>query len=119
MPKNILIVGASRGLGLGLAKQFSSAGWQVIATVRDPQRAEALNGLPQLRIETLDMDDAASVDELAARLAGTPIDVLFVNAGIAGRRTNRPPKPARRKSASCSSPTPSLRCAWPNDCCHW
>lgn len=49
MPKNILIVGASRGLGLGLAKQFSSAGWQVIATVRDPQRAEALNGLPQLR----------------------------------------------------------------------
>ena len=56
----------------------------MIATVRDPQRAEALNGLPQLRIETLDMDDAASVDQLAARLAGTPIDVLFVNAGIAG-----------------------------------
>ncbi|HAJ85940.1 MAG TPA: short-chain dehydrogenase, partial [Pseudomonas sp.] len=75
MPKNILIVGASRGLGLGLAKQFSSAGWQVIATVRDPQRAEALNGLPQLRIETLDINDAASVDQLAARLAGTPIDV--------------------------------------------
>lgn len=94
MPKNILIVGASRGLGLGLAKQFSSAGWQVIATVRDPQRADALNGIPQLRIETLDMDDAASVDQLAARLADTPIDVLFVNAGIAGPQD----KPATQAS---------------------
>lgn len=84
MSKTILIVGASRGLGLGLAKQFSSIGWQVIATVRDPQRTDALSGIPQLRLETLDMDDAASVDLLATRLAGTPIDVLFVNAGIAG-----------------------------------
>ena len=84
MQKTALIIGASRGLGLGLAKQFCTAGWQVIATVRNPQHAEALRQIPQVRVETLDMDDAGSVDQLAARLAGTRLDVLFVNAGVAG-----------------------------------
>ena len=42
MTRTVLIIGASRGLGLGLARQFSSEGWEVIATVRDPARAEAL-----------------------------------------------------------------------------
>ncbi|WP_312360370.1 SDR family NAD(P)-dependent oxidoreductase, partial [Stutzerimonas balearica] len=41
MTRTVLIIGASRGLGLGLARQFSSEGWEVIATVRDPARAEA------------------------------------------------------------------------------
>lgn len=84
MQKTVLIVGASRGLGLGLAKQFSSEGWQVIATVRNSQQADALNQIPQVRVETLDMTDAASVDTLAKRLEGTQLDVLFVNAGVAG-----------------------------------
>ena len=84
MKKNVLIVGASRGLGLGLAKQFSSEGWQVIATVRNPQQADALAEIPHLRVETLDMADAASVEALAERLGGTKLDVLFVNAGVAG-----------------------------------
>ncbi len=84
MQKTVLIVGASRGLGLGLAKQFSSEGWQVIATVRNPQQADALSQMPQVRVETLDMTDAASVDALAKRLEGTQLDVLFVNAGVAG-----------------------------------
>ena len=84
MQKTVLIIGASRGLGLGLAKQFSSEGWQVIATVRNPHQAEALNQIPQLRLETLDMADATSVEELVKRLAGTRLDVLFINAGVAG-----------------------------------
>lgn len=84
MQKTVLIVGASRGLGLGLAKQFSSEGWQVIATVRNSQQADSLNQIPQVRVEILDMTDAASVDTLAKRLEGTQLDVLFVNAGVAG-----------------------------------
>ncbi len=84
MQKTALIIGASRGLGLGLAKQFSSEGWQVIATVRNPQQAEALSQTPQLHVEALDMADASSVEELAKRLSGTKLDVLFVNAGVAG-----------------------------------
>ncbi len=84
MQKTALIIGASRGLGLGLAKQFSSEGWQVIATVRNPQQAEALSQTPQSHVEALDMADASSVEELAKRLSGTKLDVLFVNAGVAG-----------------------------------
>lgn len=33
-PRSILIIGASRGLGLGLAKAFVARGWTVTATVR-------------------------------------------------------------------------------------
>ncbi len=84
MQKTVLVIGASRGLGLGLAKQFSNEGWQVIATVRNSQQADALNQIPRVRVETLDMNDAASVDALAKRLEGTQLDVLFVNAGVAG-----------------------------------
>lgn len=84
MTRTVLIIGASRGLGLGLARQFSSEGWEVIATVRGPARAEALRALGGVRIEALDMDDAASLERLAERLAGTRLDVLYVNAGIAG-----------------------------------
>ncbi len=84
MQKTVLVIGASRGLGLGLAKQFSSEGWQVIATVRNSQQADALNQIPRVSVETLDMNDAASVDALAKRLEGTQLDVLFVNAGVAG-----------------------------------
>jgi NAD(P)-dependent dehydrogenase (short-subunit alcohol dehydrogenase family) len=84
MKKTVLVIGASRGLGLGLAKQFTSEGWQVIATVRNSQQADALNQIPRVRVETLDMNHAASVDALAKRLEGTQLDVLFVNAGVAG-----------------------------------
>ena len=43
--KTALIIGASRGLGLGLAKQLLADGWEVTATVRDPQKADALKAL--------------------------------------------------------------------------
>lgn len=89
MSKTILIIGASRGLGLGLARQFSSLGWQVIATVRDPARADALKSLAGVQVETLELDDADSLDRLAQRLSGTHLDVLYVNAGIAGPQ-NKP-----------------------------
>lgn len=46
MQKTVLVVGASRGLGLGLAKQFSNEGWQVIATIRNPQQSDALKQIP-------------------------------------------------------------------------
>jgi NAD(P)-dependent dehydrogenase (short-subunit alcohol dehydrogenase family) len=86
MSKTVLIVGASRGLGLGLAKQFSADGWQVIATVRDPSRADALKAIDGVRVEALDMADRASVDALAQQLSGTLLDVLYINAGVSGSR---------------------------------
>ena len=86
MSKTALVIGASRGLGLGLVRQLHAEGWQVIATVRNPQRAEALTALAEVRVETLDIDDAAQVDALVQRLTGMQLDLLFVNAGISGPR---------------------------------
>ncbi|MDX1725746.1 MAG: SDR family oxidoreductase [Pseudomonas sp.] len=82
--RTALIIGASRGLGLGLVKQLHADGWQVIATVRDPQAAEALQALPGVRIEALDIDDGAALEALAERLQGEVFDLLLINAGILG-----------------------------------
>lgn len=89
MAKNILIIGASRGLGLGLAKAFHSQGWSVTATVRNPDPAGELQALG-ITVETLEMTDPHSLDRLAQRLAGSTFEVLFVNAGIAGPQHHDP-----------------------------
>jgi NAD(P)-dependent dehydrogenase (short-subunit alcohol dehydrogenase family) len=86
--KTILIVGASRGLGLGLAREYAGRGWNVIGTVRDaavPGPLHALAGeMPgKLRIETVDINMPEQVEALRHTLSGTQIDILFVNAGIA------------------------------------
>jgi NAD(P)-dependent dehydrogenase (short-subunit alcohol dehydrogenase family) len=75
----ILITGAGRGLGLELARQYAQDGWRVIGTVRRPVAA-----LPESI--TLDVTNTAEVRRLASQLAGVPIDVLFCNAGISGKR---------------------------------
>ena len=48
-PKTALIIGASRGLGLGLVKQLLQDGWDVTATVRDPSKADALKAVVRCR----------------------------------------------------------------------
>src|SRR5690606_39372836 len=55
-----------------------------ISTARDPQRATELAAIPGVRVEALDITDAAQVDALPARLAGVTLDLLYINAGIAG-----------------------------------
>ena len=84
----VLVTGANRGIGLELARQYAARGWQVIATARKPAEAAALGdiakGHANLSIETLDMADHASIDSLADKLAGRPIDLLIHNAGISG-----------------------------------
>ena len=81
--QTILIVAASRGLGLGLAREYVNRGWHVIATVRDATKPGALAELGDaVRIETVDINHTGEVLELRDRLAGTALDVLFVNAGV-------------------------------------
>lgn len=84
--KTALIIGASRGLGLGLVKQLTEQNWNVTATVRDQQKATDLNAIPGVRIETLDLDDVASQDALKDTLQGQVFDVVVINAGIMGPR---------------------------------
>lgn len=82
--KTALIIGASRGLGLGLVQRLTEQGWTVTATVRDQQKANDLKAVPGVHIETLDMDSIASLDALKQSLQGQVFDALFVNAGIMG-----------------------------------
>jgi len=77
----ILITGAGRGLGLELARQYALDGWRVIGTVRSGD----LNKIGAESL-TLDVTDFAQVKSLSARLKGEPLDILFCNAGIIGKR---------------------------------
>ena len=65
-----LITGAARGLGKELARQYAAEGWKVIGT----QRGD------------MDMNDRKQIREFSAGLKGEPIDLLFCNAGISGKR---------------------------------
>lgn len=88
--KTALIIGASRGLGLGLVKTLLADGWQVTATVRNRQKAEALQALGDVRIEQLDMDDQQAQIALSQQLQGQVFDLLFVNAGVKGPEVQTP-----------------------------
>ncbi|WP_109807482.1 SDR family NAD(P)-dependent oxidoreductase [Sphingosinithalassobacter portus] len=87
--KTALIVGASRGLGCAIAAEFLKRGWHVIGTVRGYERTQlhdlASEADGRLTIETLDINSADQIAALRARLAGTRIDLLFVNAGTTTR----------------------------------
>lgn len=85
----ILIVGASRGLGLGLAHEYIARGWDVVATARNETGEAALAAVAggasgTLSIERLDISHPDQVAALQATLASGGFDILFVNAGIAG-----------------------------------
>lgn len=79
--QTVLITGANRGLGLELARQLHAAGATVIGTARRPEAAADLRAIG-VRVEQLDVADAASVAALADRLHGTPLAAVFNNAGI-------------------------------------
>ena len=86
-PGTILLAGANRGLGLGLVREYLGRGWTVIATARDPARATELAALQkehpeQLRVEALEISDAAGASSLVKALHGTKLDVIFVVAGM-------------------------------------
>jgi NAD(P)-dependent dehydrogenase (short-subunit alcohol dehydrogenase family) len=86
--RTALVVGASRGLGLGLAAEWRRRGWNVVATVRDQageRRLQALAATPggAIGVEHVDINDDAEVAALRRRLDGQVFDLVFVNAGIA------------------------------------
>jgi NAD(P)-dependent dehydrogenase (short-subunit alcohol dehydrogenase family) len=84
--RRALVVGASRNLGLGLARELLARGWDVVGTVRGDRRTglhELADAHPdRLRIERLDTTVPAEIDRLRARLDPGALDLLFVNAGI-------------------------------------
>src|SRR5204863_9251879 len=83
--RTTIVTGANRGLGLEFARQLSARGERVIATARHPDEAKELRAL-DVRVETLDVSDPASVKAFATALGSTPVDVLINNAGKGGGR---------------------------------
>ena len=84
--KTILITGASTGIGHATALYFAQRGWQVIATMRTPDKAPAnLRDRANVLILRLDVLDVVSIkDAVAATLSAFDhLDVLFNNAGYA------------------------------------
>ena len=125
-----LLLGASRGLGLGLAHEYLARGWRVVATARsDASKLEVLktSAKGNLRIEEVDIADTDGVAELRQKLEDEKLDLLFLVAGVSGSV----PKPLHEVSpgeaargfltnayfpitaaeafATCSSPGPRSR----------
>lgn len=87
---SVLITGCSRGIGLALATEMASRGWQVLAGARHPAGAHTLQVAARaaapgsIEILPLDVRYDASV-QAAAEEAATKVhvlDVLVNNAGV-------------------------------------
>jgi NAD(P)-dependent dehydrogenase (short-subunit alcohol dehydrogenase family) len=84
MTRRALIVGASRGIGLGLARHYVDAGWRVIATQRAASAGQGLAALAdRLAIVEADIRSPDDIDRLRSAVSA-PLDLLIVNAGIGG-----------------------------------
>ena len=78
----VLIIGASRGIGWELARQYAEAGDRVIATARDDAALARLRGLGVHQALRVDVADAASISGLAWQLDGEKIDTALYVAGV-------------------------------------
>jgi len=87
---SVLITGANRGIGLALVKEFLKHGDRVIATARQPDKADELNALrktyhdPDFTAIPMDVINADSVNQAYEKIAQSfsSLDILINNAGI-------------------------------------
>jgi NAD(P)-dependent dehydrogenase (short-subunit alcohol dehydrogenase family) len=93
--RKILLIGASRGLGLGLAKSFAANRWIVVATERKvPGEGELAAAMAaakgRIRNEFVDIDDPQAVQKLHEQFTGELFDAIFVVAGISDKDPTLP-----------------------------
>lgn len=85
MSKTILITGSSTGIGRASVIKFQKESWNVVATMRTPEKEEELNKLENVLVTKLDVLDLESIDN--ALTSGIEkfgkIDVVLNNAGYA------------------------------------
>ncbi|PTQ96600.1 NADP-dependent 3-hydroxy acid dehydrogenase YdfG [Mucilaginibacter yixingensis] len=83
MKNTILITGASSGFGRAAVKLFQEQGWNVVATMRSPEKEETLRGLENVALVRLDVTNPESIREAVAEATSRfgRIDVLVNNAG--------------------------------------
>ena len=80
-----LIIGASRGIGREMARQYLADGWRVIATARSNQQCAALSAMGAQAFP-LDVNSAESVAALAWSMDGEQLDAAVLVAGVYGPR---------------------------------
>jgi NAD(P)-dependent dehydrogenase (short-subunit alcohol dehydrogenase family) len=88
-PSLALVIGANRGIGLGVVKEMLSRDWSVIATARHPEAAAELKALAaahpgKLEVQPLDMNNPAQMDALAGAMVGKTLDAVLINGGTSG-----------------------------------
>ena len=89
----ILLVGASRGLGLAMADEFVRKGWNVVGTVQGGGRTalhDLADGHPgRIEIAPLDVTEPDQITALHDRLSDRRFEILFHNAGTANADPHR------------------------------
>jgi NAD(P)-dependent dehydrogenase (short-subunit alcohol dehydrogenase family) len=83
----VMVIGASRGIGLEVVRQYAAAGWRVHATTRTPLQPGALGAIAgDVVLHALDVRDAQQIGVLAQEVEPEGIDVVIHNAGVAAGR---------------------------------
>jgi NAD(P)-dependent dehydrogenase (short-subunit alcohol dehydrogenase family) len=81
----VLVIGASRGIGLEFVRQYRADGAEVTASARSEEGLARIRTLGATAI-TLDVADASSAAGLGWQIEGQRFDVAIVNAGVSGAR---------------------------------
>jgi len=86
----VVVTGANRGLGLGLARAYAARGDEVCATARKPSEAIELQSLSRdsagkVSVHELDVRSDDQARALAAAIGDAAVDVLINNAGVSGK----------------------------------
>ena len=84
MTRRIVVTGAGRGIGLGIAQKLLANGDEVWGTARTPDTATELKDAGAAGCLALDVGDTASIEAFGAELAAQvgSIDILINNAGM-------------------------------------
>src|SRR4029077_7448760 len=84
--KNLILTGASRGIGHATVRHFSEAGWRIITTSREAVPIECQRDSNWTHHITADLGDRTELDsfiaEANALLDGGPLHALVNNAGV-------------------------------------
>lgn len=102
----VAVIGASRGIGLELARQYAADGCRVHATTRTPDAPGALGDVGgDVNLYPLDVVEDGQITALADALSDEPIDILIHNAGInAGRGAGDAETTARSMRINAEAP---------------
>ena len=90
--KTVLVTGANKGIGFGIAKHLGLSGWKIVLGARDEQRAaKAIDELKAIGVDVLgwvniELRDLENLEQAAQEIEGKypGLSLLVNNAGIPG-----------------------------------